>query len=183
MGNFTNAIYEIIRKVDEHNKALNLAEKVVLYLAGGAAVHFYTNMRVSDDVDVIMEPFRPAIPEYLEAIWTDENDEKKTLVFDYNYNPTLGLLQEDFDYRAQKIKTIGNIDIHVLHPIDLVITKIARFAANDEQDIEALVKVKAFNINEFERLATDAINVTPGFESARHSIEWVKDIYNEENAK
>jgi hypothetical protein len=183
MNSFTEAIFELIEKIDQHNQTLDLKKKAIFYLAGGVAVHFYTNMRVSDDIDIIMEPYSPPIPEYLEALWSDENDEMQTLSFDYTYNPTFGLLHENFDVRAIPVKTIGNIEINVLHPIDLVITKLARFAENDENDIRELVKLDAFKLNEFEELANDALNVTPHIQdSVRYHIEWVKDMYEEERS-
>lgn len=180
MQSFTEAIFEIIEAIDKHNKEMNLKEEATFYLAGGAAVHFYTKMRVSDDVDIIMEPYRPAIPEYLEAMWRDENDELKSLSFDYNYHPNFGLLHDEYEVRSTPVKTVGNIQVNVLHPIDLVITKVVRFAANDEKDIEELIKLDGFDIDEFEELANDALNVTPHVNtSIKHHIKWVRDMYDE----
>ena len=183
-NNFTNAVYEIFEKIARNNQELEFDKEISIYLAGGAAVHFYVNARVSDDVDAIMEPYSPSIPEDLEVIWNTEEGEPKALSFDYQYNPCYGLLHYDYQERAHKLKEIGkNIVLYVLHPIDLVVTKLSRYSPSDEKDIEALVQLKSFEIEKFKELANTMIKEAAGVSPTtyRH-IAWVEELY-EENHK
>ena len=65
---FTEAIYDTFKQIAKHNKELGFHEKTTVYLAGGAAVRFYEHGRRSDDVDAIMAPKRPIIPEDLSTV-------------------------------------------------------------------------------------------------------------------
>ena len=179
--NYTAAVLEMFEIISEHNNDQYPGKVAAIYLTGGAAVHFYSNVRVSDDVDVIMEPYRPAIPADLEVVWHNEDGEVRALSFDYQYNPTLGLLEENYQHRAHPWKSIGdNINLYVLHPIDLVITKLVRYSAADEKDIEMLIRQPAFDIETFIELATYALRTSVGVNpTVHHHIQWVKDMYQE----
>lgn len=176
---FSEAIYDIFQQISKHNRELGFHEKVTVYLAGGAAVHFYEHGRRSDDVDAIMAPKRPIIPEDLSAVWNN-NGTLESVDFDATYNPTFGLLHEDYMDRAHFLKEVdGSILLYILHPIDLVITKLLRYSDVDAEDIEALVKHPAFDITQFESLAKDALDVQMVPKHNRHQIQWVIDIYND----
>ncbi|WP_373033630.1 DUF6036 family nucleotidyltransferase [Sulfurovum sp.] len=181
-ANYAAAVLEIFKIISEHNNEHYPGKVAAIYLAGGAAVHFYVNARVSDDVDAIMEPYRPAIPADLEAVWTNKEGELKALSFDYQYNPTFGLLDEGYQERAYHWKDIdNNIKLYVLHPIDLVITKLVRYSDSDIADIEALIRLKSFNIDTFEKLALKALSESVGISPDRglhHTIGWVKELYS-----
>ena len=185
--NYTAAVLEIFEIISEHNDRNYPGKAAAIFLAGGAAVHFYVNARVSDDVDAIMEPYRPGIPADLEVVWKNEDDELKALSFDYQYNPMFGLLDEDYQERAYLWKNIGNnIKLYVLHPIDLVITKLVRYSDADEVDIEALIHLDGFDIQTFEKLALKALASSVGISPDRgvqHHIEWVKELYSKLNTK
>ena len=78
---FTEAIYDIFEQISTYNKTLWPKSIATIYLAGGAAVHFYTNARRSDDIDAIMEPIKPAIPDHLGTTW-DNNGVVESVSFD-----------------------------------------------------------------------------------------------------
>mgnify|MGYP001181841986 CR=1 FL=1 len=46
---------------------------------------------------------------------------------------------------------------HVLSPVDLAVSKIARFADNDKEDIAALVRLSLTTADEIEQRATSAM--------------------------
>lgn len=46
---------------------------------------------------------------------------------------------------------------HVLSPVDLAVSKIARFADNDKEDIAALVRLGLTTADEVEQRATSAL--------------------------
>ncbi len=49
-------------------------------------------------------------------------------------------LPKDYEDIANEILTLKKITVKALHPIDIVITKAARFNARDEEDIAAVAK-------------------------------------------
>ncbi len=106
-NSFKNAIYKMMEIISEQIPN-NVAYPIKAYITGGCAVHFYTNNRVSDDVDLILS-HRVNIPSDLSVVWLDENENINQVSYDYTYNPTFGLLHEDFEDRAELIKTIEAI--------------------------------------------------------------------------
>lgn len=52
---------------------------------------------------------------------------------------------------------IDQVRVHVLAPVDLAVSKIARFADNDKEDIAALVRLGLTTADEIERRATSAL--------------------------
>lgn len=52
---------------------------------------------------------------------------------------------------------VDQIRVYVLSPVDLAVSKIARFADNDKEDIAALVRLGLTSADEIERRATDAL--------------------------
>lgn len=174
---FTEAIYDIFEQISTYNKTLWPKSIATIYLAGGAAVHFYTNARRSDDIDAIMEPIKPAIPDHLGTTW-DNNGVVESVSFDTTYHPYFGLLAEDYMDRAVHIKEVGgNLSLYVLHPIDLVITKVLRYSDADAEDIEHLVQHKEFNVNVFKKLAQESLDSRGMAPHYQNHIQWVLDAY------
>ena len=67
---------------------------VKMYLAGGAAVHFYTGARTTGDVDAVFSK-RLLLPDDLDVNYVDSKGQARLLYFDRQYNDTLGLMHED----------------------------------------------------------------------------------------
>ena len=178
--NFKEAVFQIMEKIsyeipDSHKKF-----PVNAYIVGGAAVHFHTNSRVSNDVDSILSN-AVRLPEDLIVPWIDKEGNVKQLSYDYTYNSSFGLMHEDYDRRAIFIKTINEkLNIYILDPLDLIISKIARFSDSDEDDIRALIKMKDIDRTELYNLASDAISVGIGFpKSITIHLDWVMEIFDE----
>lgn len=180
---FTEAIYDIFEQISVHNKTVFPDSFATIYLAGGAAVHFYTNARHSDDIDAIMEPIKPAIPDHLGTTW-DNNGIPESVSFDTTYHPYFGLLAEDYMDRAVHIKEIGgNVSLYILHPIDLVITKVLRYSDADAEDIEHLVQHKGFDVDLFKQLAQEALDARGMAPHYQNHIEWVIVAYESAQRK
>jgi len=81
------------------------------------------------------------IPEDLFVVWLNEESGMLEQVhYDYNYNSTFGLLHEDYEDRAIHMITIDEkFEISLLSPEDLIISKLIRFAQNDEEDIKSII--------------------------------------------
>ena len=118
------------------------------------AVHLYTANRVTTDVDAEFGG-RVFIPNDLMVEVTLEDGTQQVVYFDTNYNSTFALMHEDYlDDSIPVDLGMDQVRVHVLSPVDLAVSKIARFADND--DIAALVRLGLTSADEIEHRATSA---------------------------
>lgn len=140
-----------------HTSKRNLP--IRMFIAGGAALHFYTGARVSEDVDAVFSR-RIALPEDLEVSYRDADGAARLLYFDRQYNDTLGLLHEDAQENSIPLSIEGIdpkvLDIRLLAPIDLAISKVGRFAEHDRSDIAELAKRRLIDARSFRKRAEQA---------------------------
>ena len=179
---FKDAIIEMMGQIAKQIPDSHKQTPVKAYLTGGGAVHYYCNSRVSDDVDLIMQ-YTVKIPEDLFVIWQNDEGTLEQVHYDYTYNSTFGLLHEDYEDRAVHMITIDEkFEINLLSPVDLIISKLTRFAQNDEEDIANIIKTGKVDKDELFELATDAINVGVGFQknfveiNLQHVMEMFEDL-------
>ncbi len=116
---------------------------IKMYVAGGAALHFYTGERVSRDIDAVFSR-RIALPEDLEVSYRDADGAARLLYFDRQYNDSLSLMHEEaFDdsipLSLQRIDA-RRLDVRLLTPLDLAVSKLGRFSEQDRNDIMSLVR-------------------------------------------
>ena len=119
------------------------AGPIVVCVAGGAALHLYTGARVSKDIDAkVMARFIP--PENLEVSYRDADGHARLLYFDTQYNDTYGLLHEQAYDDALPIRLEGidpgKLEVRLLTPLDLAVSKLSRYEGHDQEDISALAK-------------------------------------------
>jgi hypothetical protein len=116
---------------------------IKMYVAGGAALHFYTGERVSRDVDAVFS-HRIALPENLEIAYRDADGAARLLYFDRQYNDTLSLMHEDAHDDSLPLSLAGMdsrvLDVRLLAPLDLALSKLSRFSEQDRSDIMSLVR-------------------------------------------
>jgi Nucleotidyltransferase of unknown function (DUF6036) len=116
---------------------------IKMYVAGGAAMHFYTGERVSNDVDAVFSK-RIALPNDLEVAYRDPDGASRLLYFDLQYNDTFALMHEDAhaDSVPLVLKQIDAsvLDVRLLSALDLAVSKISRLSSQDRDDITALAK-------------------------------------------
>lgn len=110
-------------------------------VVGGAAVHVHTQLRVSKDVEAIFS-HRILLPQDLMVRYTDEAGLPRQVVYDYNYFSDLGVLHPDYDRDAMILGRVAErpLLLGVLAPVDLAVSKIARFQDQDRADIAALAR-------------------------------------------
>jgi hypothetical protein len=145
---------ELFRQLQDR---LSLSRSVNVYLAGGMAVHLYTASRVTTDVDAEFSD-RLFLPNDLMVEVTLEDGASQILYLDTNYNSTFALMHEDYlDDSIPVDLGVDQIRVLVLSPVDLAVSKIARFADNDKDDIAALVRLGLTTADEIERRATSAL--------------------------
>ena len=123
----------------ELEQKLGLQREVNAYLAGGMAVHLYTGSRFTTDVDAEFDA-RLLLPANLSVMAKLDDGSDQMLYLDTNYNPTFALMHEDYQVDAEPIDIgTGMLRLHLLSPVDLAVSKLSRFAANDQEDISTLV--------------------------------------------
>jgi hypothetical protein len=141
---YVDAFRELVQRIAQPLESVpKRALPIQMYVAGGAALHFYTGERVSLDVDAAFSR-RIALPENLEVAYRDVDGAARMLYFDRNYSDTLALLHEDA-YEDSIALTLDGIDdkvldVRLLSPVDLAVSKLGRFASQDRDDIAALAR-------------------------------------------
>jgi hypothetical protein len=127
-----------------------------VYLAGGIAVHLYTGTRVTTDIDAEFTR-RIVFPPDLAVNVTLEDGAQKLVYLDGNYNSTFGLMHEDYIADAIPIDLgLNKFLVHVLAPVDLAVSKIARLADSDKEDIAELARAGLITATAIEERAREA---------------------------
>lgn len=131
-----------------------------MVVAGGAALHFHTGERVSVDVDAVFSR-RIALPEDLDVAYRDEDGAAHLLYVDRQYNDTLGLMHEDAQHDSLPLTIEGVnpavLDVRILTPVDLAVSKLGRFSTQDRADIESLARRGLITAAALETRALDAL--------------------------
>lgn len=141
---------------------LALTRPLTVFLAGGMAVHLYTGKRVTSDVDAEFAT-RVLIPNDVLVEVLDETGTPQLIYFDTCYNPMFSLLHENYQHDAICLDLgLAHIDVRVLTPVDLAVSKLARFAANDREDIQDLVRLGLTTATEIEARADEALQAYIG---------------------
>jgi len=153
------ALIKLLDKLEQH---LKLPCPVNVYLAGGMAVHLYTGSRVTGDVDAEFGR-KISLPRDLMVEVSLEDGKKHLVYLDTNYNSSFALMHEDYQDDAIPLDIgLDRLQLRILSPVDLVVSKIARFAINDQEDIEALIKLGLTNSIEIEKRASYALEAYIG---------------------
>jgi hypothetical protein len=154
---FREVVHRVCRSLAGLPKA---ALPIRMYVAGGAALHFYTGERVSRDIDAAFS-HRIALPENLEVAYRDADGAARLLYFDRQYNVTLGLVHDDArdDSVALLFEGIDSrvLEVRLLSALDLAASKIGRFSSQDREDIATLARHKLIGSAALRRRAEDAL--------------------------
>ena len=169
---FARIVSRIARKLARTRPG---ALPIRMYVAGGAALHLMTGARVSEDIDAVFSR-RLVLNEELQVSYRDADGRARLLYLDRNYNDSLGLLHEDAykDSRAVDIPGIDAsvIEVRALAPVDLAVTKLARFSEQDRTDIELMAKGGLVDSGSLRKRATQALGGYVGdLDGVRTSIE------------
>jgi hypothetical protein len=149
----TNLALGLRALLERLEAALDLKEPIKMYLAGGMAAHLYTGGRVTTDVDA---EFSRRI--FIPADIMIETADGQLLYIDTNYNSTFALMHEDYQVDAVSVPMdLKMLEVCVLSPVDLVVSKIARYADHDRQDIEAIVRAGLVTAEEINARAREAL--------------------------
>lgn len=161
-GAYLMAFRELAARIAESLREVPAgARPIRMYVAGGAALHFYTGERVSVDVDAVFSR-RIVLPDALQVSYVDEDGAARLLYFDRQYNDTLGLMHEDAQQDSLPLRLPGIdanvLDVRLLAPVDLAVSKLGRFTEQDRADIMALARRGRITARDLETRAMQALD-------------------------
>jgi len=158
---YVSAFTELTARIAEPLKGLpKRMLPIRMYVAGGAALHFYTGERTSKDIDASFSR-RILLPEDLEVSYRDADGAARLLYFDRQYNDTFALLHEDAHQDSVPLALKGIeasvLDVRLLSALDLAVSKISRLSSQDRADIAALARHGLIRSGPLERRAEAAL--------------------------
>ncbi len=158
---FEAAFRDIVARIAEAVAPLpRRARPIRMYVAGGAALHFFTGERVSRDIDAgFFIGLRSR--RIFEVSYRDADGAARLLYFDHQYSDTLALLHEDAYEDAEHLALEGIdssiLDVRLLTPLDLAGSKIGRFSGQDRDDIASLARNRLITAGPLRRRAQEAL--------------------------
>ncbi len=164
---------ELIGHLSELSRRLGKLDRPVqAWLAGGFAVHFHTQYRMSRDVDIKWSHKIPIPPDMrVFEIGGVGGGPPDVVVMDGSFADVLGSYPPDWEKRSQEIHRFDNIVLHVIDPVDLAVSKVARFSERDRSDIRALAEIGLIDPDVFAARAEEALSCCVGDLSfVRHNL-------------
>jgi hypothetical protein len=154
------AFSEIAERIARSLSLPEGAPPIRMFVAGGVAVHYYTGVRPTRDVDAVFS-HRMLLPADLDVNYLDETGTPRLLYFDRQYNDTFGLLHENANDDSISICLSGvdtnKLDVRLLSPLDVAVSKLARFEEHDRTDIQALAEAGLITERQLRRRAEEAL--------------------------
>ena len=154
------AFSEIAERIARSLSLPEGAPPIRMFVAGGVAVHYYTGVRPTRDVDAVFS-HRMLLPADLDVNYVDAAGAPRLLYFDRQYNDTFGLLHEDANDDSVSIRLPGvdtrKLDVRLLSPLDVAVSKLARFEDHDRTDILALAEAGLITERQLRRRAEEAL--------------------------
>jgi hypothetical protein len=130
-------------------------------VAGGAAMHFYTGERFSNDIDAKILARVMLDPRDLQVAYRGDDGHARLLYFDTQYNDSFALLHHDAYHDARPISVEGvdsrRLEVKLLTPLDLAVSKLSRFSGQDQDDIRALARTGLIDAAALRRRAEAAL--------------------------
>jgi hypothetical protein len=173
---YLQAFAEIVQKIAAQLAGIDRKLLPVrLYVAGGAALHLRTGARISEDIDAVFSR-RVVLKDELHVAYKGPDGRARVLYLDRNYNDTLGLLHADAYEDSERLELPGAdsaiLEVRVLAPLDLAVSKLARFGDADREDIEILAREKLIDAGRLRKRAEEALKGYVGdLAAVRMSIE------------
>ncbi len=159
------AVGEIIKRIGKNLPEMQ--QPIYMYLAGGVAINFYTGYRSTRDIDASFSRLL-LLPkqEELIVVYEAEEGERKTIYLDTKYNTTFAVIHPDHAEDALVVEgeefANRNICLKILNPVDLAVSKIARFVGKDKEDIKQLALYRLINAPEVEQRTMEALDYYVG---------------------
>ncbi len=158
---YLKAFATIMSRIERALGARRHAKPIVVGVAGGAALHFYVGARISMDIDARVMARVLLDPSDLQVAYPGEDGSARLLYFDTQYNDSFALMHQDAYADARPIALPGvdarRLAVKLLSPLDLAVSKLARFNDQDQQDIRALARAGLIDGSALLRRAEEAL--------------------------
>lgn len=107
------------------------------------------------------------LPNDLEEAYLDSDGNPASVYLDASYNDTLGPRHENAFQDSSAVEIVGidpaKVDVRVLAPMDLAISKLGRFSDLDQDDIAAMAAAGLIDAGAFEKRAVEALGYYVGY--------------------
>jgi hypothetical protein len=158
---YAKAFAQIMSRIERALGPKRPAKPVVVCVAGGAAMHFYTGGRFTNDIDARIMARVMLDPKDLQVAYGGKDGHARLLYFDTQYNDSFALLHHNAYDDARPIDVAGvdsrRLGVRLLTPLDLAVSKLSRFSAQDQEDIRALAGAGLIDANSLRRRAAAAL--------------------------
>lgn len=160
-GGYVEAFARIVERIaGQLEKADRKHLPIRLYVAGGAAMHLRTGSRLTEDIDAVFSR-RVLLDDELQVAYKAPDGRARLLYLDRNYNDTLGLMHERAYDDAEPLELTGTdarvLEVRLLRPVDLAVSKLSRFDEGDREDIEVLAREKLIDARSLRKRAEEAL--------------------------
>ena len=158
---YLKAFATIMSRIEKALGAKPPVKPVVACVAGGAALHFYTGARFSNDIDARIMARVLLDAQDLQVAYRGEDGHARLLYFDTQYNDSFALLHQDAYDDAIPL-ALGGVDarrlaVKLLAPLDLAVSKLSRFNEQDLLDIAALAREGLIQATKLRSRAMEAL--------------------------
>ncbi len=174
---YLQAFATIMSRVEKALGAKRPAKPVTACVAGGAALHFYTGTRISKDINARVMARVLLDPQDLQVAYRGEDGHARLLYFDTQYNDSFALLHQHAYDDALPIPLEGvdarRLVVKLLRPLDLAVSKLARFSEQDQLDIRTLAQE---GLLEATKLRSRALEALPDYVGNLDRIKTSIDI-------
>ena len=151
---------ELVEHLSELSRRLGpLAEPLHAWLAGGFAVQFHTQHRMSCDVDIKWSRKVPIPPDLqiFEISAPEAPGGTNVVVMDGSFGDAFESFPPEWEQRSKEVHRFGDMVLHVIDPVDLAVSKVARFSDRDREDIQAFAERGLVDPDLFARRAEEAL--------------------------
>jgi len=144
------------------------------YIAGGTATYLYTGQRIPSSLHIEFSR-KVLVSADLLVEYVDDDGQNRALKFDHNYNPKFALMHEKYTEKAFYLGSPNadpRLEVFVLSPLDLAVSKIARFSDTDRLDIASLAERGLITAEQLEEHAKESLSDYIGnHKFIQHNIE------------
>lgn len=173
---YLKAFAKIMTRIEHALEPKRPARPVIVCVAGGAAMHFYTGERYSNDIDAKIMARVMLDPDELQVAYRGEDGHARLLYFDTQYNDSFALLHHDAYGDALPIPVKGvdprRLEVRLLTPLDLAVSKLSRYSEQDQDDIRALARVRLIDAAALRRRAEAGLpDYVGNLDRIRNSID------------
>ncbi|WP_020041735.1 DUF6036 family nucleotidyltransferase [Salipiger mucosus] len=134
---------------------------------------------MSDQVDVKWS-HRVAIPSDMQVFEVQKSEDPTDLrivTVDGGLSDVFGSFPPGWEENSPEICRVGDIVIHVMDPVDLAVSKVARFQDRDREDIRELAAHGLIDPERFEQRVTEALDFYVGdITFLRYNVEDAAEI-------